>query len=175
MTKDIDINPSTKVGDLLDAYPELEDELIRIAPAFKKLKNPLLRKTVGKAATMKHISSVGDIPLNELINKLRTAVGQPPSRDSYDDEDYFSAKPDWFSIDKIKISMDESKIEDKDTWTLTLVLREAKKIEKGEIIELITSFLPAPGIDRMRSLGYSVWATKSKNGMFKTYFLKKSS
>ncbi len=172
MTREIDINPSTKVKDLLDTYPELEDELINIAPPFKKLKNPLLRRTVAKAATMKHIASVGGIPLTELINKLRIAVGQPITSDSYTDEEYFSARPDWFSPDNIKISINESKIEDKNTWTLTLVLKEAKNIKKGEIMELITTFLPAPGIDKMRSIGYSVWSMKSENGVFKTYFLK---
>jgi hypothetical protein len=171
--EEIDINPSTKVKDLLDTYPELEDELISIAPPFKKLKNPLLRRTVAKAATMKHIASVGGVPLTELINKLRTTVGQPTTGDSYLDEDYFSARPDWFSSDKIKISINESKIEDKNTWTLTLVLKEAKNVKKGEIIELITTFLPAPGIDKMRSIGYSAWTMEPENGIFKTYFLKK--
>ncbi len=31
-----DITPELKVGDLLDAYPELEDELIAVAPPFEK-------------------------------------------------------------------------------------------------------------------------------------------
>ena len=37
------------------AYPELEEVLIGLAPPFKKLKNPLLRKSVAKIATIKHI------------------------------------------------------------------------------------------------------------------------
>jgi ABC-type transport system substrate-binding protein len=172
MREEIDINPSTKVKDLLDTYPELEDELISIAPPFKKLKNPLIRRTVAKAATMKHIASVGGVPLTELINKLRAAVGQSTTSDSYLDEDYLSAQPDWFSPEKIKISLNESKIEDKNTWTLTLILKEAKNVKKGEIIELITTFLPAPGIDKMRAVGYSVWTMKSEKGIFKTYFQK---
>ncbi len=173
MTEEVDITPSTKVEELLSAYPELEDELISMAPAFKRLKNPFVRRAVAKAATVKHISSVGGVPLNDLISKLRAAVGQPPASDSYLDEDYFSSQPDWFSPDKVKVSIDESKIEDKETWTLTLLLREAKQVNKGEIIELVTTFLPAVGIDRMRSIGYSVWPTKLEDGsVFKTYFLK---
>ena len=65
----IEINPSTKVYDLLNTYPELEETLIGIAPPFKKLRNPILRKSIAKIATLKNISSVGNIPLNELINK----------------------------------------------------------------------------------------------------------
>ena len=39
------VTPKTKIFDLLEAYPELEDLLISMAPEFVKLKNPLLRKT----------------------------------------------------------------------------------------------------------------------------------
>ncbi|MCP4310925.1 MAG: DUF1858 domain-containing protein, partial [Bacteroidetes bacterium] len=34
------ITPKTRVGELLDAYPELEQVLMGLSPAFKKLKNP---------------------------------------------------------------------------------------------------------------------------------------
>ena len=37
--KPLQIHPSTKVAQLLEAFPELEDVLIRMAPPFKKLKN----------------------------------------------------------------------------------------------------------------------------------------
>ena len=79
MTKShIEINPSTKVHDLLEAYPELEETLIGIAPPFKKLKNPVLRKTVAKIATIKHISSVGNVELNELVGKLSELIETIP-------------------------------------------------------------------------------------------------
>lgn len=168
----IDITPSVTVHELLEAYPELEDVLIGIAPPFKKLKNPILRRSVAKVATIKHISLVGRVPLNELINKLRKAVGQTEIVDSYEDEEYYQDKPDWFSADKISVSIDEDKLGDKDKMTLTVVLKEAKNVEKGEIIELVTTFLPAPGIDIMKSKGYSVWITKEDNGITKSYFLK---
>lgn len=40
------ITPETKLKDILDTYPELERVLLEISPAFAKLQNPLLRKTV---------------------------------------------------------------------------------------------------------------------------------
>ncbi|MEE9121923.1 MAG: DUF1858 domain-containing protein [Syntrophobacteria bacterium] len=173
MTRDnIEITPSTKVNDLLDTYPELEETLISIAPPFKKLKNPILRKSVARVATIKHISSVGNVPLNELINKLRMAVGQSVTDDSYEDENYFLDKPDWFSEDKISLSFNEEKLGDKDKMTLVTMLQEAKNVKEGEIIELTTRFLPAPGIDRMKSKGYSVWTVKEEDDLIKSYFLK---
>jgi hypothetical protein len=173
MTRDnIEITPSTKVNDLLDTYPELEETLISIAPPFKKLKNPILRKSVARVATIKHISSVGNVPLNELINQLRMAVGQSVTDDSYEDENYFLDKPDWFSEDKISLSFNEEKLGDKDKMTLVTMLQEAKNVKEGEIIELTTRFLPAPGIDRMKSKGYSVWTVKEEDDLIKSYFVK---
>jgi hypothetical protein len=169
---EIEITPSVTVHALLEAYPELEEVLIGIAPPFKKLRNPLLRKSVAKVATIKHISSVGNVPLNELIDKLREAVGQPVSKESYSDQDYFGEQPDWFSPDKITLSVDEDKMDDKDQMTLVTILRDTKNVKKGDIIELVTSFLPAPGIEILKSKGYSVWTRREGDDLIKSYFLK---
>jgi len=56
--------------------------------------------------------------------------------------------------------------------TLVAILQQAKNVKKGEIIELVTTFLPAPGIDTLRSKGYSAWTRKSEGGLIKSYFLK---
>lgn len=56
--------------------------------------------------------------------------------------------------------------------TLVTILQKAKIVEKGEIIELVTTFLPAPGIDIIKSKGYSVWTRKEGDNLFKSYFLK---
>ncbi len=90
MTKSyLEITPAVTVKDLLDTYPELEDELISMAPPFKKLRNPLLRRSVAKVATIRHIASVAGIPLDELISKIRKAVGQAESGASFEDAVYF--------------------------------------------------------------------------------------
>lgn len=172
MNKSLEIVPTLTVHELLEAYPELEDVLIGIAAPFKKLKNPFLRKTVAKVATIKHISSVGGVPLGELIAKLRKAVGQSPSHDFYDDEDYFGEQPDWFSPDKVTFSIEEDKMENKDEMTLVTILREAKNVNAGEIIELVTTFLPAPGIDAMQAKGYLTWVKKADGGIIRSYFQK---
>ncbi len=47
-----EITPSTTVHALLEAYPELEEVLIDIAPPFKKLRNPFLSKSVARIASV---------------------------------------------------------------------------------------------------------------------------
>jgi hypothetical protein len=40
------ISPETKIGALLEKFQDLEKPLLEMAPEFKKLKNPVLRKTM---------------------------------------------------------------------------------------------------------------------------------
>ena len=54
------INAKTKIDDLLKQYPFLEDFLITLSPKFKGLKNPIMRKTMGKVATL---DMAGPMPL----------------------------------------------------------------------------------------------------------------
>jgi hypothetical protein len=112
------------------------------------------------------------VPLDELIGKLREAVGQPPSSESYTDENYFTEQPDWYSSDKVVVSVEEAAQENKDEMTLVAIMRESKDVKPGEIIELITTFLPAPGIDTLKSKGYAAWVKKEDGGIIKSYFLK---
>ncbi len=168
----LEITPDTNIGDLLKTYPQLENELIKMAPPFKKLKNPFLRKGIGTVASLKHVSSVGNIPINELIKKINTALGNPASDSSYTVDEYYTPQPNWFSNEKVVVSIVEEELEDKNNMTLVEVNKRAKDVKEGEILELVTTFLPAVGIDVMRKKGYSTWSNKTEKGIIKTYFIQ---
>jgi hypothetical protein len=51
----MDISAQSKLFDVINAYPDLEKFIVDLAPPFKNLKNPVLRKTVGKLATLEKI------------------------------------------------------------------------------------------------------------------------
>ena len=58
------INAKTKIDELLKQYPFLEDFLITLSPKFKGLKNPIMRKTMGKVATLEMASTIPSRPSN---------------------------------------------------------------------------------------------------------------
>lgn len=169
---DFAILPSTNVGVLLDRYPQLEDILIGLAPPFKKLRNSLLRKGVAKVASLKQAAAVGGMAVEELVNKLRAAVGQGPItlRDA-SESIYFSAQPNWFATSKIVTSIDE-RAEEKAKMPIVAVLQKAARLEPGEMLELITTFVPAPGIEIMKSKGLRVWSVQQGPGLIRTYVSK---
>ena len=69
------ITPQSKILQVIEAYPQLEDVLISYVPAFEKLKNPVLRNTVARVTTMQQVASIGNVKVGELINMLRKEVG----------------------------------------------------------------------------------------------------
>ena len=70
------ITAKSKLFDVLEAYPFLEEQIVNIAPPFQNLKNPVLRRTVGKLATLETVAQVGGMDADRLVNTLRRAVGQ---------------------------------------------------------------------------------------------------
>lgn len=163
-----------KVAVLLDLYPELEDVLIGIAPPFKKLRNPILRRSVAKVASLRQAAAVARMPAVDLINRLRAEVGQPPidRADSSADTAYLGPRPVWFDEANVVESIEEQSLPDDGPMPLVTLLKRAKDLKGSEIIELRTDFLPAPGIDAMSNKGFLVWTKEAEPGKFRTYIRK---
>ena len=171
---DFSIKPSTKVGALLDRFPELEEVLVEVAAPFRKLRNPILRRSVAKVASLGQVAAVGRIPVDDLVNRLRAEVGQEPigPEDVGRADAYFSNQPDWFDRTKVVASIDEREERDPDKMTLVTVLQRAARLQRTEIVELITTFLPAPGIEIMKSEGLSSLVGAGEAGSDQNLLLK---
>ncbi len=64
------LTPKTTIHTLLKQYPFLLDFLAEYHPEFKKLTNPVLRRTVGRMATLDAVAEQGNVPLNRLIDDI---------------------------------------------------------------------------------------------------------
>ncbi len=166
-----DISPDITVHRLLEAYPELEEVLIDMAPPFKKLRNPVLRRSVAKIATLKQAAAVGNLSLDFMIKRLRTAAGLPDFESSEEGSNYLNEQPPWFSEENIVHSIRESDLGENE-MPIAILLRMATSIQPTEIIELETTFIPAPGIDVMKSKGYKAWCTQIDQTTYKSFFMK---
>ena len=68
------LNAQTKIGDLLDVYPFLLEFLLEQSPKFTPLKDPAMRETMGKVATLTEVSAIGQIDLNHLLVEIAAEV-----------------------------------------------------------------------------------------------------
>ncbi|MCJ7499473.1 DUF1858 domain-containing protein, partial [bacterium] len=72
------LDKNTKILQLLEENPNLLDVLVGISPEFKKLRNPLLRKTIGRFATLEHAAQTSGVPFEELSKKISEAMIHAP-------------------------------------------------------------------------------------------------
>lgn len=166
------ITPQTKIAELLDAYPELESALIDLAPAFKKLQNPILRRTVARVTSIRQAAAIGKLPVDVVVNKLRGITGQGTLEGIQNNQELPIDKPNWLAEDKIKVRFDASEMIASGGHPLTQVMQDLKDWKPGDIYVLTTPFLPAPLLDKVKEKGFLVWSSEIKPGKFMNYFYK---
>ena len=164
------ITPKTRVGELLDSYPELEQVLMELSPASKKLKNPVLRKTVAKVATLQQAASLGNIPVTEVINTLRSEVGQQLFEGEVSGNDINYEAPGWFDPGKVKVSFDASPLIESGQNPMQEVFTHLEQCKAGEIFLLTTPFVPAPIIELISKRGYAHYCMATDQEQCNTYF-----
>lgn len=165
------ITPKSKIFDILEAYPQLEDVLIAYVPEFEKIKNPILRRTVGKIATLQQAASIGRVPVAELVNHLRAQVGQQAEDILAEETTYQYDAPAWFNVTQIAQSFDVRETLERGEHPVAQVMEDLKKLKDGEIYQLIAPFLTVPLIDKASSLGFTHWV-KPDGALFFIYFVK---
>ncbi|MBW2461002.1 MAG: DUF1858 domain-containing protein [Deltaproteobacteria bacterium] len=172
MSQGPSITASTKVAALLRHYPELEEVLIAMAPPFVKLRNPILRRSVAKVASLRQAAAVGRLPVEDMVNRLRAVVGQEPlvGDEAPAEDPYFTAQPRWYDADRVVDSMDERDL-DPDVMPLNPLLRRATKLVGTEVLELVTDYLPAPGVDILRNKGFATWCVM-RGDIVHTYIMR---
>ncbi len=173
MEQKLIITPKTKILQLIETYPELEDILIEAAPAFKKLKNPVLRKTVAKVATVQQAAAIGNLKVQELVNRLRHEVGQDSlSESETGDANINYTRPDWFDDSKVIKQFDARQMLEAGEMPVHQVMADLKELPQGTIYELTVPLLTVPLIEKASSLGFSHWVEKKEEDLFVIRFRK---
>jgi hypothetical protein len=169
------ITPKTKIYDLLEAYPQLEETLIGLAPEFKKLKNPVLRKTIARITNIGQAAIVGGLNVEKMVNALREKAGQ--GNISIIDESgtkYVTVCPGWFKSESVAQTIDIRDMLNRGEQPVHEVLAALKKLGENEILEVVAPFVPAPLLDKSLSLGYKHWLDKRSEEEFRVYLGKQT-
>ena len=165
------ITPRTKVSELIETYPELQDVLIEYLPAFKKLNNPVLRKTVARITSLQQAAAVGNVSVEDLINHLRKEVGQ----DLYSGESapaYTTEEPDWFAEELVESEFDAKEMLAAGEQPVNQVIADLSSLNEGAIYRLVAPFVPAPLMDKASSLGLAHWIKRTGDEEFVVYFYR---
>ncbi len=162
-----EILPSSSVWQVLKWYPEVEKLIVEAAPAFKALKNPLLRNTMAKVTTLQRAAEIGNIEVLVWVNSMRKVVGQTPLSSVCPDTDLavpFSEENKELPNKPLKISYDVRPMLEQGIHPKEMIIEAAAKLTKEERLEFITGFVPTPLIDLLRAKGFQTQTIIAETG-----------
>lgn len=168
------ITPELKVAQLLEHYPELEAKLLELSPAFSRLRNPVLRRTVARVTTLRQAAVVGGIELGRLINSLRAAAGDSTTFDGGESTSLGDIPPPaWLDPSRILRKVDIRPMLDAGEKPLGRILKDLAEVPAGQVHQLTAPFVPAPLVDRARAEGFQVW-WKHSGDVVEVYFFREA-
>ncbi len=156
----MEITGRSKLFDVLKEYPALEEQIVQIAPPFKNLKNPVLRRAVGQMATLAQVAQIGNMDVLTLVNALRRAAGQPELRGESEADVSLPAPaegdPDWIAGEP-QFVVNGTELLVKGDVPLQRVNELLGVLSPGRFILLLTNFEPSPIMDAMQKQGRRVY------------------
>lgn len=165
----IPITPETKIAALLEAFPGLDEQLAARVPAFAKLRNPVLRRTVAKVATVEHAARIAGLAPHEFITWLRELTGQPAGPANALAPPADEPAPEWLDTARVAARLDAEDIIAAAGHPLGEVRKALDRLEGGAILELVSPFPPLPLVDALRRSGHAAWTRSTPDGRFVTY------
>lgn len=155
------VTPETRIGDLLAAYPEAEAILIGLAPQFKALKNPVLRRTVAKVATVAQAARVGGLQVPEMVHALRRGLGLDSGPVAAGDAGADLPPPTWLAGAEPAATLDADALLAAGSTPVGEASVRLAGLAPGAVLLLNATFEPAPLIDALRAKGHEVWVERS--------------
>jgi hypothetical protein len=171
----IPITPETKIAELLDTYPDLEEVLIRQSLHFKALKNPILRKTVARVATLEKAAQMSGIPVRRLVATLREAAGlagEPGAADlgpELEPAAVDAVAPEWFAEKKVALTVDADALLAQGEVPLPRVVQAVLNLPPGGLLKVKSAFRPAPLLEALHKAGHHTYVTSAGSDAFRTY------
>ena len=163
---------SWKISDVLKTYPELLDVLVDLTPAFRKLRNPVLRRVQTRLVTVQQAAGIAGLDPRQLVRTLNQAVGitapevvgKPAEGASIVEE------PGWVAIAPVVRELDVREMLDKGQEPFRLITGTAREVRQGEAMALVTGFEPLPLYDALAKQGFDHWGEPLGDGDWRVLF-----
>jgi hypothetical protein len=164
------ITPDSKLGELLERWPRLEEVLLELSPHFKALGNPVLRRTVAKVATLRQVSAVSGVGLGVLIARLRAGAGLAEGAVEDERGPAPLERPSWADERHVARTHDARAAIAAGEHPMARVMSDLGALGEGEVYALVTPFVPAPLVDLARGKGFVGFSVTEGEDLVRTYF-----
>ena len=172
------VTADTTIARALAADPDLVDRLIAFNPVFRKLKNPILRRTMARLASFADAARVAGVPLQTLLDVANGArIATPPCVAPQNAEAQAAANaaaPDWVAtFDRAAAaSLDVRPLLSSGGDPFAKIMGVVAKLAPCAVLVLEAPFDPAPLRRVLAGKGFSEHAECLAPDHWRVYFRK---
>ncbi len=163
------VDAHTKISKILKEKPEAIQVIAGINPMFKKLENPILRRSLATRVSVKDAAKIGKMDVNDFLKALEKAGFEVKYSTEQSDEKNLKILPPDFSNREI-VTLDVRPIITEGKDPFGYINKVAKKIKPEQILLIINDFEPIPLIDFLISKNFIHWMKQDEEGNYLTYF-----
>ena len=164
------VTKDTKISKILKEKPEAIDVIAAIHPNFKKLQNPILRRSLATRVSVKDAARIGKVPVNEFLKALEHAGFEVELvSDEFQNTSELAVMPPDFSGKEI-VELDVRPIINQGKDPFGYINKTAKKIKPGQVLLIINDFEPIPLVEYLIGKNFVHWMTQDAQGNYLSYF-----
>ncbi|WP_243026635.1 DUF2249 domain-containing protein [Thermus albus] len=169
------VRPDMKVAEVLRRWPELLPVLVEASPAFQKLRNPILRRTMPSLVTVAQAARIGGLKPEELVAWLNRALGVEATPEVLEAKDVESLlgtpPPSWVSA-PVGFRLDVRPILEQGGEPFQAIMAAAKEVKPGERLVLEVLFEPIPLYRALGKQGFLAWCERLGERHYRAHFYR---
>ncbi len=170
------VRPEMKVSEVLERWPELLEVLVEASPAFRRLHNPLLRRTMPRLVTVAQAARIAGMPPEALVSRLNAALGveelpmdTPPANESK----LHTPPPPWLQT-PVGARLDVRPILEAGGEPFPKIMAAARTVEPGARLVLEAPFEPLPLYRVLAKQGFTAWCEQLGAQHYRVHFYRRA-
>ncbi len=148
---------SWKVSEVLGRYPQLLDVLVAASPAFRPLRNPVMRKVQSRLVTVAQAAQIAGLAPAELTRSLNAALGlaTPAGDEPAERAEDGQARPlETFEDAPVAVELDVRPYHARGEEPFSAIMAAVARVPAGQALRLRNTFEPLPLYDVLARRGF---------------------
>jgi len=167
------INANTKIAAILKQDARTLDVLVCISPAFRKLRNPVLRKLMAGRTSITTAARLGGCTVEDFFKRLEPLGFKVDGQAQLEGAKQQAVPAFVTTLTKEKlVEIDVRPVLEAGSDPLAMILGKLKTLQPGWVLKLTNSFEPTPLLSLLQKKGFRTYVNHVNENLVETYVCK---